>query len=123
MNNGYRNLLVWQKSIDLAEAIYKLTRALPDDEKYGLTSQMRRAAVSIASNIAEGSKRSSDKDYRNFIVIAMGSAAELITQLLVSYRLKYIPKADFEKSTADLEEIERMLNGLRQRLDSGKKKT
>lgn len=79
MSSGYQHLIVWQKSMDLAIAIYKLTNLFPETEKYGLASQIKRVAVSIPSNIAKGSKRSTAKDYRHFIITAYSSGAELET--------------------------------------------
>lgn len=87
---SYENLIVWQKSMDLVTAIYELTRQFPKEEVFGLTSQMRRAAVSIPSNIAEGSRRGSRKDFRNFLLIAYGSGAELETQIKIAKRLSYV---------------------------------
>ena len=106
---GYRDLTVWQKSIDLVVAVYKYTQAFPANEQYGLTSQMRRAAVSIPSNIAEGSRRKG-KDIAHFLMIAFGSASELETQLIVSERLKYGDTAIRTGAEELLNEILRMLN-------------
>lgn len=86
--SDHRELIVWQKSMDLAVKIYAYTSKFPSDEKFGLVSQMRRAAVSISSNIAEGSRRRG-KDLRNFLTIAFGSASELETQLELTKRLEY----------------------------------
>ena len=85
--NTYRDLIVWQKSMDLVVEIYKLTKNFPKSEIYGLTSQMKRCAVSIPSNIAEGRRRGSRKDYRHFLIIAYGSGAELETQIEIVKRL------------------------------------
>ena len=108
----YRDLIVWQKSMDLVMLIYKLTLSFPESEKYGLTSQMRRCAISIPSNIAEGSRRDSKKDFRKFILISFGSGAELETQLEISVNLKYISKNETTKCINLLEEIMKMLNKL-----------
>jgi four helix bundle protein len=86
---GYRDLLVWQKGILLAKEVYRLTRDFPADEKWGLVSQMRRAAVSVPSNIAEGQARRTTKDFIQFISIAEGSIAELDTQLILAYEMGY----------------------------------
>ncbi len=105
----YQELTVWQKSIDLVEKVYKLTKEFPKDEVFGLISQMRRAAVSIPSNIAEGSRRKSLED-KQFLRISFGSASELETQLIVSERLNYGNK-DLRKETQILLiEILKMLN-------------
>ena len=86
----HKELDVWKKSMDLVEAVYSLTANFPKEERYGLASQMQRAAVSIPSNIAEGTARKSNKELLQFISIAMGSAAELETQYLIAIRLNYI---------------------------------
>jgi len=107
--SDYRELTVWQKSVDLVVCIYRYTREFPKEEVYGLTSQMRRAAVSIPSNIAEGSRRRGN-DLRHFLVIAYGSASELETQLEVSRRLEYGDASQRKTAEQLLNEILRMLN-------------
>ncbi len=87
---NHKELDVWKKSMDLVELIYKLSNSFPDSEKFGLTSQMRRAAVSIPSNIAEGAGRKGDKEFIQFLHIALGSLSEVETQYLIAVRLKYI---------------------------------
>lgn len=106
----YRDLIVWRKSIELVIAIYRLTDLFPKSEVYGLTSQMRRAAVSIPSNIAEGRRRSSRKDFKNFLLHAYGSGAELETQLTIVKRLPFGDSLDYQKIDVLLDEIMRMLN-------------
>lgn len=110
--SDYKDLIVWQKSIDLVEEIYKLTSKFPNDETYSLSNQMRRAAISIPSNIAEGNGRNSNKDYVHFLSIARGSKSELETQLYISVRLKYLTSEHTEKAFLLCEEIGRMLNSL-----------
>ena len=105
----YRELIVWQKAMDLVVLMYALTRDFPKEEQYALTSQMRRAAVSIPSNIAEGSRRRGN-DLRHFNVIAYGSASELETQLEVSRRLEYGDSKKRLKAEELLSEVLRMLN-------------
>ncbi len=105
----YRQLTVWQKSMDVLVLVYKFTSKFPTHENFGLTSQMRRAAVSIPSNIAEGSRRRG-KDGRNFLVIAFGSGSELETQLEASWRLGYGDAADLRSTESLLDEVMRMLN-------------
>ncbi|MBI5046103.1 MAG: four helix bundle protein [Candidatus Niyogibacteria bacterium] len=109
---SYENLIAWQKSMDLVIAMYTLTGKFPKEEIYGLTSQMRRAAVSIPSNIAEGSRRSSCKDFRNFLFNAYGSGAELETQIKIAKRLLYRENKDYEQVDVLLGEVMRMLNKL-----------
>tara|TARA_R110002050_G_scaffold204327_4_gene339828 strand:- start:29514 stop:29801 length:288 start_codon:yes stop_codon:yes gene_type:complete len=91
----HKDLEVWKRSIDLVVLIYDLTKMFPDDEKFGLTSQMRRAAVSIPSNISEGAGRSSTKEFIRFLDIATGSLSELETQLIIVNRLGFIEKREF----------------------------
>ena len=114
----YRDLLVWQKSTNLVLNIYTLTENFPQTEVYGLTSQMRRAAISIPSNIAEGFRRGSRKDYRHFIITAFGSGAELETQIIIARQLPFGQKLDFTKVDTILEEVMKMLNSLIQRLNT-----
>src|SRR4051812_32003063 len=91
---SYKDLVVWQKAIQLAKAIYKLTQVFPSEEKFGLVSQMRRAAVSIPSNIAEGQARRTTPEFIQFITHAQGSTAELDTQIILAVELKFCPKND-----------------------------
>jgi len=109
---SYKNLIVWQKAMDLVVIIYQLTKKFPKEEMYGVTSQMKRAAISIPSNIAEGSRRSSRKDFRNFLLNAYGSGAELETQIEISKRLKFNQSDDYMKADSTLSEVMRMLNTL-----------
>ena len=88
MAQAFQDLTVWQRSMELTEAVYSLTKTFPKDEIYGLTSQMRRASISIASNIAEGRGRATDRDFKQFLNIAQGSTYEVQTQLLLAKRLK-----------------------------------
>jgi len=112
--SSFKELTVWQRSMQLARSVYVQTRELPADEKYGLVSQMRRCAISIPSNIAEGSKRGSRKDYVQFLRIADASAAELETQVLLAEEL-YM-KTNFENTKKLLDEVQRMLSTLIKKL-------
>lgn len=112
--DSFKDLIVWQKSMMLVKDIYKLTSELPKEETYGLKSQMRRCAVSIPSNIAEGSRRGSRKDFAQFLRISMGSASELETQILLSKDL--YSEVDYGKTEAQLIEIQKMLMVLIKRL-------
>ena len=112
MSNTYRDLKVWQRSIDLAEVTYRLTATFPAAETYGLTAQMRRASVSIASNIAEGWGRRSRKDYCRFVLVARGSNDELQTQLLIAERLGFGRGKELAEANALSDEIGKMLCGL-----------
>jgi four helix bundle protein len=113
----YRDLLVWQKSMALVTEIYRLSKAFPKDEAYGLASQMRRCAVSIPSNMAEGYGRNSTGDYIRFLYIATGSLYELQTQIEIALNLQYMNKTDFDKLYESSREIERMLNSLTRKLN------
>lgn len=107
---SYRDLIVWQKSIELVVAVYKLTEKFPKTELYGLTSQIRRAAVSIPSNIAEGRCRGSRKDFRHFLLNAFGSGAELETQIVIAKRLGYCQDIESKDTDKLLNEVMKMLN-------------
>lgn len=116
---SYRELRVWQKAIDLVEQVYRLTAGFPTEEKFGLVSQMRRAAVSVPANIAEGYGRSHRGDYLRSLSIARGSLLELETHLTIAVRLGYTPAEG--DSAADIgshvQEVDRMLYGLIQSLE------
>ncbi len=112
MIKTYRDLIVWQKSIAMVTDFYRVTRDFPQEELYGLTSQIRRSAVSIPSNIAEGYGRNSQKDYIRFLQIANGSLFELQTQLEIASHLGFVSNPDFEELTEKTREIERMLGSL-----------
>jgi len=107
---SYENLIVWQKSMDLVIIMYALTKKFPKEELFGLVSQMRRSAISIPSNIAEGSRRSSRKDFRNFLSNAYGSGSELETQIKIAKRLFYTEDKDYLQADQLLNEVMRMLN-------------
>ncbi len=109
---SYNELIVWQKGIILVEEVYKCTRAFPKEELYGLTSQIRRAAVSVPSNIAEGQSRLGTAEFRNFLSIARGSAAEVETQIIIATRLAYIDKQSETSLLKLTVEIKKMLNAL-----------
>lgn len=108
----HKDLIVWQKSMELTRIIYTLTKRFPQGEIFGLTNQIRRAVVSIPSNIAEGFGRNSDKQFIHFLKIAKGSAAELETQLLISRDLSYLTAKDTKSTLALYDEIARMLGAL-----------
>jgi len=108
--SDYKELEVWRVAMDLAESVYKFTRNFPKEELFGLTSQIRRAAVSIPSNIAEGASRAGSKEFLHFLHIARGSASELETQLLLAEKLGYVTKID--ELLANLTSIRKLINGL-----------
>jgi four helix bundle protein len=112
----HKDLLVWQKAKDLVKEIYKATAGFPNAERFNLTSQMQRAAVSIPSNIAEGYMRSSRKEYVYFLAIAAGSASELETLTILSFELEFLTKEQYDSINSKLSEIRRMLFAMRKKL-------
>jgi len=112
MLKNFKDLKVWQKSYELSLKIYRLTKHFPSEEKYGLTSQIRRAAVSVTSNIAEGYGRKTKPEYIQFLYIAYGSNCELETQMLLSGDLGYIKSEEIKQLQEDISEVERMLKAL-----------
>lgn len=116
----YRDLIVWQKAMAFVTEIYRKTKVFPREEVYGLTAQIRRCAVSIPSNIAEGYGRNSTSDYIRFLQIASGSLYELQTQLEISANLEYLNKSELEQLYSFSREIERMLSSLIRKLDNTK---
>ena len=115
-SRNYRDLIVWKKSIELVSKLYSSTRAFPKEEIYGLTSQIRRAGVSIPANIAEGQGRNSLGEFRQFLGIAQGSLAELETLLIISGNLLYLKSQKKEELLESCEEIGRLLAGLKKSL-------
>ena len=114
--HNLREIKVWQKAIDLAALVYTTVSQFPVDERYGLTSQMKRAAVSIASNIGEGAGRNSDKEFIHFLGIAKGSSFELTTQLFISHRLELINNEILDDLLSKLDELQRMIHGFQHKL-------
>ena len=113
---GFEKLDVWQRAIEFADVVYSSTCAFPADERFGLTNQMRRAAVSISSNIAEGSSRNSRKDFARFLEIAAGSLYEVVSQCHIGLNQGFLTKDEFEILYKSAEEQSRMLSGLRRSL-------
>lgn len=109
---SYRDLVVWQRAMELVSAAYKLTRTFPGSERFGLTSQIQRSAVSIPSNIAEGQGRLATKEFRQFLGVARGSLRELETQLLLSADLRYAQRTEVDACLALADEVGRMLTAL-----------
>ncbi len=118
--HSYRDLIVWQKSMQMVKELYSITRDFPKEEIYGLTSQIRRSAVSVPSNIAEGYGRNSTNDYIRFLQIACGSLYELQTQMEIAVNLNYLSKEKSESIFKLSNEIERMLNSLLRKLTNHK---
>jgi len=112
----FKELKVWQKSVELATNVYKLTNTYPSEEKFGLISQMRRCVVAIASNIAEGAGRNTKKDFSNFLSMAYASCCELNTQLVISQNLNYITQHQLKEMEDWIDEIQKMIFNLKKSL-------
>jgi four helix bundle protein len=108
----YQELMVWRKAMDLAEEVYSQTRGFPKEEVYGLTAQIRRSAISIPSNLAEGAARAGEKEFLQFAHIARGSASELETQLLLAERIGFLPNPKSQELLSKLTSIKQLINGL-----------
>lgn len=112
LRGNYQELIVWQKSMDLADEIYKIAKMLPKEEIHGLSDQLRRASISVPSNIAEGHGRGSDKEFVKFLTISRGSIQEVETQILLCVRINLIPESVAENVISLISEIRKMLNSL-----------
>lgn len=121
MAKSYKDLVVWQKAMDLSIAVYQVTKSFPKEELFGMVSQMRRAAVSIASNIAEGEGRKSKNEFAHFASIAMGSKAELETQVILCERIGLCSDTESQNLLSMLDEIGKMLASLKTRLSCSSK--
>jgi four helix bundle protein len=115
---SFKDLKMWKRGMKLVEDVYKSTRTFPKEEMYGLTSQLRRSAVSIPSNISEGFARFHSKEYRRFLYISLGSCAELTTQIIIALRLKYIDNVNADNLLHNIEEISKMTMGLIKKLNT-----
>lgn len=113
---SFKELKIWQKGMEIVKDIYKLTANFPKEEVYGLTSQMRRSAVSIPSNIAEGFKRFHSKEYMQFLHIALGSAAELETQIIISKELGFINESELQSVSEKIDHSSKMISALLNKL-------
>ena len=111
-HHNYKDLKVWQKGVDLVVVIYKLSTQFPAEEKYGIASQIKRCSVSIPSNIAEGSGRGTDKEFKRFLEISLGSCNELETQLIISDRLGFLKENELSETYKSIAEISNMLIAL-----------
>lgn len=114
----YKKLQIWQEAIELVLDIYKITKSFPDEEKYNLSQQLKRASISVASNIAEGSGRNSAKEFIQFLSIANGSCLEVETQLIISQKLNYITEDKLQEADERLQKIQKMLFNFRENLKS-----
>ncbi len=115
--HNFRKLTIWIKSMDLVTEIYQLTNTFPQHERFGLMSQMQRAAVSVPTNIAEGSAKTSNKDFTRFLEISVGSLLELETELTIALNLKYIDLMIFEKIQNEIVELQKMITGFKNKLE------
>jgi four helix bundle protein len=115
---SYEDLDVWQEAMALVEVVYGVSSSFPSDERFGLTSQLRRAAVSVPSNIAEGHARASTRDFLRFLSISMGSLAETRTQLLIAKRMRFVEPAACDRACEHTDRVGRMLRGLMKALNA-----
>jgi len=120
MGHNYKELKVWQKATEMVTSIYRNTELFPESEKFGLTQQIRRAAVSIPSNIAEGSGRNTPKDFAHFLAVAKGSAFEMETQLIIANNLGFIESSDMNLLLEQVSEVQKMLYGLHNKILNNK---
>ncbi len=116
MKHNFKNLNIWKLSLDLANEVYNLTDQFPKNEEFGLKSQLRRCSVSVASNIAEGSSRSSNKDFNRFLEISLGSLYELQTQIIISSQRNYFDLEKLDKIENNITELQRMISGFQKTL-------
>jgi S23 ribosomal protein. len=114
--HNFKKLDIWIKSVGLVTDIYKLTNTFPSQERFGLISQMRRAAVSVPTNISEGSAKSSDKDFARFLEISFGSLLELETELLISFNLEYVSIEKYNVFQNQIAELQKMITGFKNKL-------
>ena len=115
--HNFKKLEIWTKSMSIVTEIYQITNSFPSCERFGLVSQMQRSAVSIPSNIAEGSAKTSNKDFARFLEMSIGSSFELETELIVSYNLKYIDTIVYENLLSEISEIQKMIYGFKNKLE------
>ena len=116
--HNFQKLVIWQEAMDIVQVVYNATKAFPQAETYGLTSQMQRAAVSIPSNIAEGAGRNSDKEFANFLGIALGSSFELHTQVILAERLGYMSVQTRDNLLQQLGSLQPQITNMKHKLES-----
>lgn len=117
---NFRNFEIWKRSIELSKVIYEVTKLFPSNERFGLTSQIQRAAVSIASNIAEGSSRKSEADFARFLEISLGSAFEVETQLTIAKEIGYLDDINYVKILSEINIIQKQINSLITKIRTGR---
>ncbi len=113
LKHNFKNLKVWQKAVELAVLVYEVTKSFPTEEKFGITSQMRRSSVSTSSNIAEGSARNSSKAFCNCLDISLGESFELETQLIIAFRTGILPEEKFSLLSREIAELQKMVIGFK----------
>ncbi|WP_255713359.1 four helix bundle protein [Pedobacter sp. Leaf132] len=114
--HNFRDLKVWKMGIQISRSVFQLTRTFPAEERYSLTSQITRSAISIPSNIAEGCGRASAKEFNRFLSISLGSAFELETQIILAFEFGYIDKINYDRTIIQINEIQKMISGLQRSL-------
>ncbi|MBC6365405.1 four helix bundle protein [Algoriphagus sp. AK58] len=117
LKHNFKNLKVWQKAVDLAVNVYELTKSFPSEERFGITSQMRRSSVSISSNIAEGTARNSSKSFSNCLDISLGESFELETQGIIANRVGILSEEKFTTFSEELAEVQKMIIGLKNTIE------
>ena len=118
LKHNFKNLKVWQKAVELAVLVYEVTRSFPTEEKFGITSQMRRSSVSTSSNIAEGSARNSSKAFCNCLDISLGESFELETQLIIAFRTGILPEEKFSLLSLEIAELQKMVIGFKNTVEA-----
>jgi len=118
LKHNFKNLKVWQKAVELAVLIYEVTKSFPTEEKFGITSQMRRSSVSTSSNIAEGSARNSSKAFCNCLDISLGESFELETQLIIAFRTGILPEEKYSLLSLEIAELQKMVIGFKNTVEA-----
>ena len=118
LKHNFKNLKVWQKAVELAVLVYEVTKSFPTEEKFGITSQMRRSSVSTSSNIAEGSARNSSKAFCNCLDISLGESFELETQLIIAFRTGILPEEKFSLMSREIAELQKMVIGFKNTVEA-----
>jgi four helix bundle protein len=118
LKHNFKNLKVWQKAVELAVLVYEVTKSFPTEEKFGITSQMRRSSVSTSSNIAEGSARNSSKAFCNCLDISLGESFELETQLIIAFRTGILPKEKYSLLSLEIAELQKMVIGFKNTVEA-----
>ncbi len=116
VKHNFKKLLIWQRSLDLVFETYSMTKTFPNEEKFGLISQLNRCAISIPSNIAEGCSKTSEKHFKSFLEVSLGSAFEWETQLLIARGLKYITKNQFNQLEIKINDIQKMISSFKEKI-------